>query len=421
MKPEDNERLVRVGPGTPGGNLFRRYWQPACLSSELPAPDCAPVRVRLLCEDLLAFRDSNGQVGLVEAFCPHRRAPLYFGRVEECGIRCVYHGWKFDRDGNCTDLPSEQPGSPLYDQVKLKAYPTFEAGGIVWAYLGDKDKMPPPPDYEWLRAPQTHCHVSKTYEDCNYLQGLEGGLDTAHVSFLHRDDRNAVTLLSSMDTAPKLEVHPTNYGYYYVSRRQIAPEKAYIRLYQYIMPAQQMRPSVVAPSGGKQDPATIDGHIWAPIDDYSTNVYNFIYGYDGDFPLTPEFIREDEEFFGRGENDLIPGTFRLKKNLSNDYMIDRSLQHQGNYSGIVGVNTQDYALQEGMGHIVDRSKEFLVSTDRAIVTMRRLMLDAIARVERGDDPPGNQPVDHRSVRAFDDIVPPETTTAQMVTNTVSKW
>ncbi len=421
MKPEDNERLVRVGPGTPGGNLFRRYWQPALLSSELPAPDCAPVRVRLLCEDLLAFRDTDGKVGLVEAYCPHRRAPLYFGRVEECGIRCVYHGWKFDRNGDCVDLPSEPKDTPLLDQVKITAYPTHEAGGIVWAYMGPKDKVPAPPDYEWLRAPDTHRFVSKTFENCNYLQGLEGGLDTAHVSFLHRDDRNAVTLLSAMDTAPKLEVHTTNYGYYYVSRRQIAPERAYIRLYQYIMPAQQMRPSVVAPSGGKQDVATIDGHIWAPIDDYTTNVYNFVYSYDQDFPITHEFIEEEEAFFGRGPDDFIPGTFQLKKNLANDYLMDRSLQQQGNYSGIVGVNTQDYALQEGMGQIVDRSKEFLVATDRAIVTMRRLMLEAMTTVERGGNPPGTQPSEHGNVRAFDDIVPPATTTAVMLANSGAKW
>src|SRR5580704_2048622 len=167
LSRNDNERLVRVGRGTPAGELFRRYWQPACLSTELPEPDCPPIRVRLLGEDLVAFRDTTGRIGLVDAFCAHRRAPLFFGRNEECGIRCVYHGWKFDVDGNCVDLPSEPESSPMKAMVRLTAYPTTEKAGIVWAYLGPKETMPEPPDYEWMRVPATHGFVSKTYEACN--------------------------------------------------------------------------------------------------------------------------------------------------------------------------------------------------------------------------------------------------------------
>jgi phthalate 4,5-dioxygenase len=220
LSREDNERLVRVGGGTPAGELFRRYWQPACLSTEIPEKDGAPVRVRLLGEDLLAFRDTNGRIGLVEAFCPDRRAPLFFGRNEECGLRCVYHGWKFDVDGNCVDLPSEPETSPMKKTIKLTAYPTVEKAGIVWAYLGPKDAMPAPPDYEWMRAPATHCFVSKTYEACNYLQALEGGLDTAHSSFLHNLRLGDNTALRQRDRAPRLEVERTDYGYYYVSTRK---------------------------------------------------------------------------------------------------------------------------------------------------------------------------------------------------------
>jgi phthalate 4,5-dioxygenase oxygenase subunit len=421
MRPEDNERLTRVGPGTPAGELFRRYWQPALLSTEAPVPDGAPVRVRLLGEDLIAFRDTEGKVGLVDAHCPHRRAPLYFARNEECGLRCVYHGWKFDRDGNCVDMPSEPAGTPLQAKVKLLAYPTHEAGGIVWTYMGPKDQMPAPPDYEWLRTPPTHRHVSKTYEDCNYLQGLEGGLDTAHVSFLHRDDRNAVTQLSALDTAPKLEVTPTDYGYYYVSQRNIGPERKYVRIYQYVMPAQQMRPSVVASSGAMQDMPTIDGHIWAPIDDERTNVYNYIYSFSADHPLSAEFVREEEEFFGRGENDFIPGTFRLKQNAENDYLVDRSLQQKGNFSGIVGINTQDFGLQEGMGKIVDRSREFLGTTDRAIVVMRRMMLEATRTVESGAQPPGIEPAQHGGARAHDDIVAPDAPLQSLLEEARARW
>ena len=414
MSPEDNERLTRVGPGTPGGIFMRRYWQAALLSRELPEPDGAPVRVRILGEDLLAFRDTEGRVGIVDAYCPHRRAPLFYGRIEECGVRCTYHGFKFDRMGNPVDLPSEPKDSPIYQQIRLPAYPVHEAGGIVWVYMGPAAQMPAPPDYEWMRAPETHRFVSKTIEHCNFLQGLEGGLDTAHVSYLHQDDRNAVTQLASMDGAPKLEVKTNRCGYSYLSRRQVGGNRAYLRLYQYVMPAQQMRPSIVTPSGAKQEVPSIDGHLWVPIDDETTAVYNFIYSYDPEMPLPRAFVEAEEAFFGRGPEDFIPGTFELRRNVSNDHLIDRSLQKKGNYSGIVGINTQDYALQEGMGKIVDRSKEFLTQTDRAIVAMRQMMLRAIRAAEAGEAPPGASPEEHRDVRAFEDIVPPETTMAEML-------
>src|SRR6202020_2908375 len=149
---EDNERLVHVGSGTPAGELFRRYWQPARLATELPEADGPPIRVRLLGEDLIAFRDTQGRVGLVDAYCPHRRAPLFFGRNEEWGLRCVYHGWKFDVDGNCVELPSEPAASPMRNSIKITHYPTVERGGVVWAYMGPAETMPAPPDYEWTRV-----------------------------------------------------------------------------------------------------------------------------------------------------------------------------------------------------------------------------------------------------------------------------
>jgi phthalate 4,5-dioxygenase oxygenase subunit len=216
-----NERLVRVGPGTPAGTLFRRYWQPAVLSSEVPEKDGPPVRVRRLGEDLLAFRDSNGDVGLVDAYCPHRMAPFYFGRNEECGIRCAYHGWKFDRHGDCVDMPTEPGNEIMREKTKLLAYPTVEKGGVVWAYMGPADKKPPAPDYEWMRVPSTHLHVSKTYEECNYLQALEGGLDTAHSSYAHNNNMASKSDPRLMDKSPKLDVNPTSYGYNYVSTRQM--------------------------------------------------------------------------------------------------------------------------------------------------------------------------------------------------------
>jgi phthalate 4,5-dioxygenase len=401
----DNERLVRVGPGTPAGTLFRRYWQPACLSSELPEPDGAPVRVRLLGEDLIAFRDTSGAVGLVDAFCPHRRAPLFFGRNEECGLRCVYHGWKFDVAGNCVDLPSEPEGSPMKAGIKLGAYPTHEKAGIVWAYLGPKATMPAPPDYEWTRAPATHRYVNKTYEACNYLQGVEGGLDTAHSSFLHNLRLGDTSLFRLRDRAPRLDVERTDYGYYYVSTRQLGADGAYVRVYHYVMPFQQMRGGVNGVLGRNEIPM-LDGHLWVPIDDEQTNVYNWCYSADPAISISDEAAEAHEHHSGRGKDDLIPGTFKLKRNPANDYLIDRAIQRTQTYTGIDGVNTQDFAIQEGMGPIADRSREYLGTTDRAIVTLRRMLLEATAAVERGETPPGADPESHRGIRAYDGVVPP---------------
>jgi nitrite reductase/ring-hydroxylating ferredoxin subunit len=410
LKPEDNERLCRVGPGSPMGNLMRRYWQPAALASELPEKDGAPVRVRLLGEDLVAFRDSNGKIGLVDAYCPHRRAPLFFGRNEECGLRCVYHGWKFDADGQCVELPSEPAASPMKNSIKITAYPTVERGGIVWAYMGPKEHMPAPPDYEWVRAPDTHRHVSKTFEDCNWLQALEGGLDTAHGSFLHNNQLGNKNLLRQRDGAPKIEVNPTDYGYYYVSTRKPQPEENYVRVYQYIMPAQQMRANVMGREGGRNDIPKLDGHVWVPVDDGHCCVYNWVYAYDASTPISAEYYEMIEATYGRGKDDFIPGTFRLKRNLSNDYMIDRQVQKTQTFTGITGINTQDFALQEdmgrvpGMGAIVDRSKEHLGTSDRAIAMMRRMLLETIEKVEGGAPAPGADPATHRNVRPHEGIV-----------------
>ncbi|HEX3550761.1 MAG TPA: Rieske 2Fe-2S domain-containing protein [Candidatus Elarobacter sp.] len=405
LKPEENERLVRVGPGTAGGAVFRRYWQPAVLSSELPAPDGPPIRVRLLGEDLVAFRATDGAVGLVDAYCPHRRAPMFFGRNEHCGLRCVYHGWKFDVTGRCVDMPNEPPDSLFKDKVAIPAYPTWEGGGIVWTYMGPPELMPPPPDYEWLRVPPTHRFVSKTYEACNYLQGLEGGLDTAHSSFAHNERLNDPTWIRNRDTHPRLEVDKTDYGFRYASTRDLGDDGLYVRVYHYIMPAQQLRGNVTNWVGGKRaEVPKLDGHIWVPIDDEQTWVYNMMYGYDPDVAITEEFAWKDEAFFGRGKDDLIPGTFKLKANLANDYFIDREKQKQKTFTGIRGVNTQDFAIQEGMGPIPDRSKERLGTTDRAIIVTRQLLLEACDRVERGETPRALTPDTYRGVRAYDRVI-----------------
>jgi phthalate 4,5-dioxygenase len=418
---EENERLVRVGRGTPAGELFRRYWQPACLTAELPERDGAPVRVRLLGEDLIAFRDTTGRVGLLDAYCAHRRAPLFFGRNEECGLRCVYHGWKYDALGNCVDLPSEPETSNLKSTVRITAYPTLEKAGIVWAYLGPKEAMPLPPDYEWTRAPASHAHVSKTYEACNYLQALEGGLDTAHSSFLHNLKLGDTSQLRQRDRAPHLEVERTDYGYTYISTRKAGADGSYVRIYHYVMPAQQMRGGLRGLHGANEVPK-LDGHLWVPIDDVQTNVYNWSYSADPEIAISAEYAEMYEHHSGRGKDDLIPGTFTLKRNPANDYLIDRQAQRTVSYTGIDGVNTQDFAVQEGMGPIVDRSREYLGTSDRAIITLRKILLEATDTVERGATAPGADPRSHRAIRPYDGVVPPGQTWRQTFAEAlVCKW
>ena len=429
LNQKDNERATRVGPGTPAGELFRRYWQPALLARELGEPDGAPVRVRILGEDLLAFRDTEGRIGLVDAYCPHRRAPMFYGRNEECGLRCVYHGWKFDVDGNCTELPSEPADSPMKAKAKIKSYPTVEKGGVIWTYMGPADERPAEPDYEWTRAPETHRHVSKTFEACNYLQGLEGGLDTSHSSYLHRNKMSDPNMLRTRDGAPNITVHETDYGYYYVSDRNLGDDGHYVRVYHYVMPFQQMRANTQRGTGGRANVPKLDGHIWVPIDDYQTNVFNWMCGFDDTAVLTPEFVEAAESSAGRGQDDLIPGSFQLKRNPSNDYLIDRELQKSETFTGITGVNTQDFALQEGMGWtpgmggaICDRSNEYLGTSDRAIIVMRQRILDAIADVEKGKSPPGVDPDVHGKMRPYDTIVPKGTDWQDvMAPELAAKW
>jgi len=405
MKPEDNERLTRVGPGTPMGALMRRYWQPLLLSWELGPPDSAPVRARILGEDLIVFRASNGEVGVVDAFCPHRRAPMFYGRNEENGLRCVYHGWKFGTNGDCVDLPNAPEGDKVRHTIRIMSYPAADIGGAIWVYMGPPDKQPPLPDYEWMRTPASHKHISKTWQENNYLQALEGGLDTSHSSFLH-NETIGVRTVRNVDRAPRLDVETTDYGYCYTSYRKISPDEQYVRIYQYVLPAQQSRGHVTDDFGRRKELACVSGHVWVPIDDDTTFTWNFLYAVDDKVPFTPEYAEADEARRGGGVDDIIPGTFRLKRNLSNDHMIDRELQKK-TFTGIVGINTQDIALQEGMGPIVDRSMEHLVSSDRAIVTMRRLLLEAVATVERGEDPPGLDPAMTRRLRGYDGTVPAE--------------
>src|SRR5215510_602797 len=383
LKREENELVTRVGPSTPMGNVMRRYWLPAMLTSEVPGPDSDPVRVRLLGENLIGFRDTNGQVGLLAENCPHRGASLFFGRNEECGLRCVYHGWKFDSSGQCVDMPNEPAESDFKTRVRAVAYPTVEKAGIVWAYMGPEEKRPPDPNLEWMRAPAGHSYVSKTFQGCNYLQAMEGGLDTSHSSFLHRDlDAAGLANPRVRSTAPRLEVLNTSYGYMYASIRPLPQDKQnFVRMYHFVMPFYQLRAG-----GSPQTVGNIDGHIWVPIDDTTCMTYNF---HCRKFePITFEQWQDYEHRMGRGVEDYLPGTSKLKDNASNDYGLSRERQRTVNYTGITGTNTQDFAVQESMGAIYDRTKEHLGSADTAIIQMRRLLLKACQDVAEGLDPLG---------------------------------
>ncbi|MFB5191849.1 Rieske 2Fe-2S domain-containing protein [Alicyclobacillus fastidiosus] len=405
LKADLNERITRTDAGTPMGDVFRRYWIPAVLSEELPHPDCPPVRVRILGEDLVVFRDSNGDVGLLDAYCPHRQAHLFWGRNEECGLRCVYHGWKFDITGQCVDMPNEPPESNFKHKVKITSYPCWEAGGIVWTYMGPPQEQPPCPDYEWLRAPESHRFVSKTFEDCNYLQALEGGIDTSHSSFAHNNNLQDKNALRTRATAPKLEVHKADHGFTYVGIRDLGDDGLYVRAYQFVMPAQQMRGSMTNWSTGEaEEHPTINGHIWVPVDDEHCIVYNWMYSADPNHPLPRDYCIKHETLFGRGPANTLPG-YRLARNKSNDYMIDRENQRTKTFTGIQGINTQDFALQETMRPIVDRSKEHLGSADAAIIVARQLLLEATRDVESGEAPRGVRPDSHRDIRGCDHILP----------------
>ena len=405
----ENFTLTQTGAGTPMGETLRRYWMPAALSTELPEPDCPPVRVRLLGEDLVAFRDSLGRIGLLDEFCPHRRASLFLARNEEAGLRCIYHGWKFDVAGSCLDMMNEPEGSDFKDKVRTKSYPTIEQGGVVWAYLGEDGKQPPPPNFEWTQLPPTHRQVSKNMQECNWLQGLEGGIDTAHAPILHRTitpdtDKAGIRIDSDLvkGGAPLVEVDPTDYGYRYAGVRSLGERGSIVRGYHYIMPFHQLRPSQSA-FRGRSAHAIISGHMWVPMDDHNCMIYNFTYSYD-DQPITEVEWQAMEQGYGRGQEHILPD-YRTVGNRGNDWLIDRQVQKHETFTGIEGINAQDVAVQESMGSIVDRSLETLARSDMAIVQARRLLLQATRTVADGGDPQGTGP-SYYGVRAIERVLAP---------------
>ena len=390
LTPQENDALTQVGPGTFAGNLMRRFWVPALLDWELPEPDCPPVRVKLLGEQLIAFRDTHGKVGVVDNYCPHRRASLFFGRNEESGLRCVYHGWKFDVNGDCLDMPSEPLESNFKDKVKIAAYPTAELGNVIWVYMGPPEAQPPLPALEWTQVPEDHRGVNKVVQKCNWLQGLEGGIDTVHINFLHRN--LAGSGIAARDRAfarsyaARVEVVPTDYGYTYAGiRDQQDDNEKYVRAYHYIAPWTQLRPNQLNRGGAPR--LKDSGHMWVPIDDVTTMVWNFTYTF-GDEPLTPDERLQKGSGNELGKDIDVEAGFKSRASAENDYLIDREMQRTQTFTGIPGTNTQDRAVQDTMGPVCDRTREHLGTTDRAIIMARKVLLQAARVVEDGGDPPG---------------------------------
>ncbi|MFM9970379.1 MAG: Rieske 2Fe-2S domain-containing protein [Burkholderiales bacterium] len=364
LSKENNDLLTQTGPKTRMGDFLRLFWLPAFLVEELPESDCPPVRVRLLGEKLVAFRDSNGNIGLMEEACPHRGASLVYGRSEEGGLRCIYHGWKLDTGGNVVEMPCERGDVAAMERIKQTSYPTREAGGIVWAYLGPNERMPPFPNFEWMNLPASQVHVQKVLIECNYLQSIEGGIDSAHISFLHRTEINYGHIATAArDTAPEFEVQEMPYGFRYAALRNRDKDNLYVRITPFIMPFY-----TIVPFAEHQPQAQ---HAWVPADDH----YNWAYTFT--FKRNEDLKREEWTHAA----DMVEG-YRRYRNVGNQHLQDRAAMKTGrSFSGIPEILDQDAAVQESMGFIVDRTKEHLRKTDAAIVHLRRLFLRKLDAAE----------------------------------------
>ena len=388
LSQHDNETLTKVGPGTPMGDLLREYWIPAMLSSELPGPDCDPMRLRLLGEDLVAFRDTNGDLGLLDNNCPHRRASLFFGRNEECGLRCVYHGWKFDVNGNCVDMPSEPAESNFKDKVKIKAYKLVERNGMIWAYMGPRSELPPLPDIEPNMMEESVDNNSAGLRECNWMQALEGDIDTAHLSFLHMGKVSAEDVppgsfdfYNQRDRAPRYKVVETDYGMMYGAYRPAEEETYYWRIAQFMMPFYTIPPE--GRLGQK-----IGVRCWVPVDDNHTMFTSMSIRNTNSSMNRQTTQGKPMAGLGGALNRPPNGTgflerWRYEASKENDYQIDREAQREKSFTGITGIHMQDQAITESMGHISDRTQERLGTSDSMVIKTRQRLINAARALQEG--------------------------------------
>ena len=408
---EENELLCRVEGKAPMGQLMRRHWVPACMIEEVAEADGTPVRVRMLGEDLVAFRDTDGRVGLIGEYCPHRRASLVFGRNEECGLRCLYHGWKMDVDGNVVEMSSEPAESRMVEKVKHIAYPTREWGGFVWTYMGPPEEIPEFEPPAWAPTEDTKVAIVKIKVPCNWAQILEGAIDSAHSSSLHstdippgRGERTTATggvwARPTTDKSPRIQVQLTNYGFRYAAiRRPIkdAAKNDYVRITTFVAPI-----TVLIPPNNVYSLANVN----VPMDDTST-VFYFIAWSNWSSGIDTEAFRK----FCHAQVgiDLDP-QYRRFRTRDNNYLQDRKAMKLGDYTGIPGIPNQDMAMWETMGPIADRTHERLGASDIAIVQFRRVMVDAVKRFAQGDKAIGTtEPhLPQANLRSFEGIVPKTT-------------
>lgn len=407
---EENELLCRVEGAAPMGQLMRRHWIPACLSEEVPEPDGAPVPVRLLGEDLVAWRDSAGRVSVMDRYCPHRRASLVFGRNEDSGLRCLYHGWKVDIEGNVMEMPSEPKESCMARKVRHKTFPTHEYGGFVWAYMGPPETVPafePPP---FAPTPDARISIVKIQVDCNWAQALEGNIDSAHSSSLHSSNitpakvggtqiKGAISLRPSTDKAPRIQVQPTEYGFKYAAiRRPIhnADSQEYVRMTLFVAPFMAL-----IPPNNQYNSVNFN----VPIDDTHT-MFHFIA-----WSESPNGGIEQETYRKRAHAQVglhLDHRYRKAGTLENNYLQDRQAMKNGDFTGFRGVPNQDIPMWESMGPIADRTLERLGASDLAIVEFRRLMVDAAKKFSNGEPAIGSAPEirsRQASLRSFEGMLP----------------
>lgn len=410
LTAEENSLLCRVEGHAPMGQLMRRHWIPALLSEQVAEPDCDPVRVKLLGESLVAFRDSKGRLGVVGEFCPHRKVSLAFGRNEDCGLRCLYHGWKVDVEGNVLETPSEPKESGLAAKVKQKAYPNREGGGFVWVYMGDPEKMPEFEAPPWAPTGDAKVSIARWDLRCNWAQITEGQIDSAHSSTLHSSDmrparvgtaeaKDTHWVRPSTDKTPRIQVQVTNYGMRYAAiRRPInkAQTHNYVRITTFVAPFT----SLIPPNSSYNVASVI-----VPKDDHSS-YFHFIAWTEDDRCIDQDAWRRFcvAEVGVDVDKDFKP----IKRHASNDYLQDRErMRGEGDFTGIPGIPNQDIAMWESMGAISDRTSERLGASDIAIIQFRRIMLDAVKRFDEGEGPIGLvQPhLPQAKLRSYQGIVP----------------
>jgi len=382
MTKEENELLTRTGPGTPAGELLRRYWQPVALSEELPSGG-APLKVKILGEDLVLFRDDQGRAGLLGIHCSHRGTDLSYGRVEDGGLRCLYHGWLYDVEGRCLQQPGEPGGGEHRDAIRHPAYLCKEAGGVIFTYMGP-GQPPLFPNYEFLKAAPDHLYVAKIFHECNYLQANEGNIDPVHLSFLHRFLENREERyrgvrgaeeshynLVARNIAPTIDVELTDFGVRIYTVRRLEGNKAYLRVSYFILPNLSAFPGQTGGEG-----YSVNWHV--PIDDAYHWKYTFVFSAKA--PLQKEVIN-------RERSELTSG-YRMVRDKANRYMQDRESMKTKTYAGMgSGFQAHDAFATASQGAIQDRTEEHLVSSDKAIVAARKLLEKAIRDVQEGREPP----------------------------------